>query len=237
MRIFFSTAALLILLAVAAFSGCKQDPVEPAPITEPEPTTVKVGSYFATATASAIDLNATVRGDAAITTGERPFPETLGWLFGGTNGYLEVPDSAGLKTEAITLSVMINVAETKTANGVFFKSNGQNAYDVGYGMFCTKNATFAGVASRDAMEPVAQYGYALNRWYHVAVTASKDSVILYVDGVKVAKKTGFDLKHAKTPLLIGRYPYANSYFKGILNDIRVYGVALSAEQVGALGPK
>lgn len=235
MRILPSSFVLALMLA-ATFSACKKDdPIDPVPVPEP----VKVGSYYTTATATAADLNAIVYGGATTTTVADLGTDALSWAFDGTDDYLEVPDAATLKTEAVTVAAWVKVTEAQNSTGIFFKSNGQGSYNEAYGMF-TNEKDFVGVAASGTQEPVVKYlNYEKNTWYHVAVTASKDSVILYIDGTRRdAHATGFDLKHAPEPLLIGHYPTFDRYFKGTLSDIRVYGVALTTEQVREeFGPK
>ncbi len=74
-------------------------------------------------------------------------------------------------------------------------------------------------------------------WHHLVFTRDADSAILYVDGVRAAST----FMNGKTPgwqgtLLgvIGARPSYSFYFKGALDDIRIYNRAINATEVASL---
>jgi len=73
-------------------------------------------------------------------------------------------------------------------------------------------------------------------WHHVAAVRDGKSLRLVLDGVEVARETGFDPADfdlsVDQPLRIGLGP--NDYFKGRLSDVRLYSKALSASQIQEL---
>jgi hypothetical protein len=77
-----------------------------------------------------------------------------------------------------------------------------------------------------------------NKWSHVAVTISDEAVTLYVNGAQVAQSTSITLRPSDVrPYLcyVGRSLFeSDPYFKGMLNDFRVYNYALTADQVAQL---
>ncbi|MFD2114272.1 LamG-like jellyroll fold domain-containing protein [Paenibacillus yanchengensis] len=83
-------------------------------------------------------------------------------------------------------------------------------------------------------------------WTHVAVTANKDFQIIYIDGIEVARTAteSFDKAWNATDLLIGAgwnqtatAPFANHMFKGLLDEVKVYDVALSDKEIIKLAGK
>ena len=70
-------------------------------------------------------------------------------------------------------------------------------------------------------------------WKHVVAVREKGRLKLYVNGRLGAASTAFDPSDYDlsntNPLLIGFG--AQNYFSGALNDLRIYGGALSPEQV------
>jgi len=73
-------------------------------------------------------------------------------------------------------------------------------------------------------------------WYHVAVTQSGPSSLpaLYVDGVPypVVVQVNSNPYHVAAPLSIGRQGgYPGSYFKGALDEVRIYNRALSEDEI------
>ena len=77
------------------------------------------------------------------------------------------------------------------------------------------------------------------RWTHVAVVLGPDGGTLYVDGAKVVSNAAVTLRPADlgitTNNYIGRSEFSqDAYFDGAIDDFRVYGRALSADEVKAL---
>jgi lysophospholipase L1-like esterase len=78
------------------------------------------------------------------------------------------------------------------------------------------------------------------QWYHVGFVWDGTHRHLYVDGVEVAKDanpiTIAPLKSAKGGLFIGTSKTfeAETLFSGLIDDVRIYNVALTAEQISAL---
>ncbi|MFC1791999.1 LamG-like jellyroll fold domain-containing protein [Planctomycetota bacterium] len=76
------------------------------------------------------------------------------------------------------------------------------------------------------------------QWYHVGFIWNGAYRILYVDSIEVAKDTAAQnpLKSADGGLYIGasKEHDAGTFFSGLIDDVRIYNVALSAEQIAAL---
>jgi hypothetical protein len=76
------------------------------------------------------------------------------------------------------------------------------------------------------------------QWHHVGFVWNGSYRFLYVDGVEVAKDTAAQnpLKLANGGLLIGTSKNLDegTSFSGLIDDVRIYNVALSAEEIEAL---
>lgn len=71
------------------------------------------------------------------------------------------------------------------------------------------------------------------QWYHVAATYDGNTVRLYLNGkqVRTTNRTGA-INADSTPLTLGKRPGVNSnYFKGKIDEVRVFDVALTAQQL------
>ena len=71
---------------------------------------------------------------------------------------------------------------------------------------------------------------------HVVAVLNTSSVAIYVDG-KLAQSVAFApnvLQSTTRPLQIGGLDAAGSFFKGMMDEVRLYDVALDAAQVRAL---
>jgi hypothetical protein len=80
-------------------------------------------------------------------------------------------------------------------------------------------------------------------WYHVAVTLSSTTGILYVNGAPVATNSAMTLNPtalgSTANNYIGKSQYPDPYLNGRIDDFRIYTVALSKEELAAtyaLGP-
>ncbi len=74
----------------------------------------------------------------------------------------------------------------------------------------------------------------INTWTHLAATYDGATVRLYVNGTQVASgaRSG-PLAPSTHPLQIGGDSIYGQYFAGLIDDVRVYNVALTAAQIQA----
>ncbi|MEV6486397.1 beta-L-arabinofuranosidase domain-containing protein [Streptomyces sp. NPDC051576] len=78
-----------------------------------------------------------------------------------------------------------------------------------------------------------------DRWVHVAVAYGEGTAVLYVDGAEAGRNAAVTVEprrfgnHIRAGY-VGRSQYADPYLKGAVDDLRVYGRALSAAEVAAL---
>jgi hypothetical protein len=78
-----------------------------------------------------------------------------------------------------------------------------------------------------------------DRWVHVAVTYGGGTAVLYVDGQEAGRNAQVTVdpryfgNHIRAGYL-GRSQYADPYLRGAVDEFRVYGKTLTAEEVAAL---
>jgi concanavalin A-like lectin/glucanase superfamily protein len=72
----------------------------------------------------------------------------------------------------------------------------------------------------------------VNTWSYLAVTYDGANIRLYVNGTLVATqaKTG-TIATSTNPLEIGSDHIYSQFFKGMIDEIRIYNLALSATQI------
>ena len=76
---------------------------------------------------------------------------------------------------------------------------------------------------------------ALNIWTHVAATLENNVMKIYINGTEVSSKTTTVTPSTNNlPLLIGTAQQKNAYFKGKIDDVRIYNRALSVTEIEAL---
>ena len=152
--------------------------------------------------------------------------------FNGTSGRVTVPDAPALHlSTAMTLETWVNASSGNTHwRDLIYKGN-DNYYLSGSS---DPNNRPAGGALIGATygEVYATAALATNTWTHLALTYDGSSERLYVNGAQVASlaKTG-TIATSTNPLTIGSDPIYGQYFAGLIDDVRVYNVALTAAQI------
>src|SRR5262249_37706206 len=104
-----------------------------------------------------------------------------------------------------------------------------------YALYATDGAAKppAGYIRRSSdVEVAGPAALPLNTWTHLAVTYDAANLPLYVNGTLVAPKaqTGNTVTSTK-PLRFGGDSVWGEYFKGFLDEVRVYNRALSAAEI------
>ncbi len=76
----------------------------------------------------------------------------------------------------------------------------------------------------------------LNEFSHIAFTASDSEVILYLNG-SIASRTvprqPLNLRNSRDVVIGGGSGWSGNYFKGVIDEVKIYGRALSAEEIKA----
>jgi hypothetical protein len=113
--------------------------------------------------------------------------------------------------------------------------------NVPYGMVIAFNVLAVGERSGNAGRlltyNLAAHGVSANMWHHVAATmeAASGRLTLYLDGVQVAQRiadTGTRNSNSR-PLTIGRDGNSGFFWDGKLDDVRLWNVARTREQIRA----
>jgi hypothetical protein len=89
---------------------------------------------------------------------------------------------------------------------------------------------FLGNAEQDAVGPAT---LPLNTWTHLAATYDGSALRLYVNGsLATTFLVSGALAATTDPLRIGGNSIWGEYFSGLIDDVRVYSRALSANEIG-----
>jgi hypothetical protein len=154
----------------------------------------------------------------------------------GTNGYLALPDGITADLNDFTVSTWVYWAAGATNARIFDFGSSDIAYLclIASAMRFTTSGTLW-----HGEQTIATSALPTGRWVHVAVTLSGSAGSLYVNGTAVASNgvisfAPFQMGNT-TQNWLGRSQYsADPYFKGRLQDFRLYSGALSASEVAAL---
>ena len=173
-------------------------------------------------------LNGTIANATWVATGK--YGKALS--FNGTNALVTVADPGPLMlTTGMTLEAWVNPSTVSSAwRDVIYKGN-DNYYLEGTstnGGAPAAGGTFGGAnANAYATGPLPT-----NTWSHLALTYDGSALRLYVNGVLASSiaRTG-DIQTSANPLQIGGDSLYGQYFQGMIDEVRVYDVALSAAQI------
>ncbi|MCD4704044.1 MAG: hypothetical protein K8R64_07110 [Methanosarcinaceae archaeon] len=153
--------------------------------------------------------------------------------------YIEVKDSNSLDlTGDFTFSVWLNKEDAGVGGWAVVFSKGDtssiSASSSPYALFHA-NGIYPGV--RVAGQSILSNAKTnFDEWYFVTVTKEGTDLKFYIDGeLKDTKKSAASIPASNTNLLIGiDPPGATEYFKGAMDDLRIYNYALSQGEIRAL---
>ena len=152
--------------------------------------------------------------------------------FNGSSSRVTIPDTPSLHlTTAMTLEAWVEKTATNANwRDVIYKGN-DNYYLSSSSQPGNRPAGGAIIGGAYA-EAYATASLATNTWAHLAVTYDGSAVRMYVNGIQVgsAAKTG-SITTSSNPLTIGSDSFYGQYFQGLIDEVRVYNVALSAAQI------
>ena len=155
--------------------------------------------------------------------------------FDGEDDYVEVPDSEALRIRgAVTVEAWVNVP-FNSSHSVLSK-NGcmtlRQNYKLGLGQNLVQFTLvdcpeFERAAIGPAVEP--------NRWVHLAGSYDGKTVRVFVNGDQAGSlESTFTVGTLKAPLYIGATHYGPKligYFTGQIDEVRVYNLALTRDQI------
>ena len=169
--------------------------------------------------------------------------------FDGVDDYVNSGDFTSL-TGAITVSAWIYATQAPTSQGrtavstYRYNSGGctQRGWNFGadwtgtYFQFRVQQST--GVCSASASDG-SYFANELNEWHHmVGVFSPNNSIKLYKDGVLIVNNSttlsGIDYQAGDILRIGRRSAESQSYFAGLIDEVRIYNRALSAAEISAI---
>ena len=147
--------------------------------------------------------------------------------FDGVDDRVRVPDSASLDTaDLFTLEAWVRRAATGVRHGIIGK--GIDGYGLRFGS--SNRLELAKLGSSTITSSTVMVTDTV--WHHVVATKNGADVHLYVDGVDVTGTVrNATIANTSAPLLIGTLTGNGPFFNGTIDEVAVYGTALSAERV------
>jgi GH43 family beta-xylosidase len=169
--------------------------------------------------------------------------------FGGSNGFVDLPDNMLSGADAVTVSADVSIDPGQASPYFLYGLGNTGASGAGNGyLFATGGTPEGGLRSaissgdwRSEQQTAAPGGLPRDSWHNVTYTVGAGKAVLYVDGSAVARNDAVTLKPSDigggrtTANYLGRSLYnADRYFAGRMKNVRLYNRALPAGQVAAL---
>ena len=155
--------------------------------------------------------------------------------FDGTDDYVNVAYNSSLKSTEVTVEAWI---KTTNPNKVWARvvNRDKSGYDEDPYSMDFSNTTgkirFRVECAGGGFDAVSPSALDANRWYHVAGTYKPGEHDLYLDGKLVTTlSTNSPLNQTDTNLGIGRGTNDGYAFPGLIDDVRIYNYARTADQV------
>ena len=223
-----------VTVTAAGATGSPKTVAVSLTVTPPSSGLVGAWSFDETTGTSAGDASGkgntgTINGATHTTAGK--FGGAL--TFNGTSNWVTVPDSASLHlTTGLTVEGWVN----PTASGTTWRALAvkETATGLAWALYPFGDGAFPSAHAFTATEQWAKgpTKLTLNTWTHVAETYDGTTIRLFVNGVQVATKaqTG-PLVTSTQPLRFGGDALWAEWFKGMLDELRVYDHALTAAQI------
>jgi hypothetical protein len=164
--------------------------------------------------------------------------------FNGAGGQLRIPSSSALETPAVTVEAWVRRQGSPGAFKYIAAKGATTCSAAAYGIYTGPEGGIQFyVSSRSGMaftrSPDGGSGVWDGRWHLVMGSFDGATVRLYVDGAEVGsgapESVPLDYGTLDTrDVFVGRYPgCAGLDFDGSIDDVRIYGRALSAAEVAA----
>lgn len=160
-----------------------------------------------------------------------PPPPATHLNFDGANDYIEIPNESNFDfTNQMTVELWMN-SSVMPQQWDALVVKGDDSWRLHLNESGTVNFTASGVAPTQEINSTTSITD--GNWHHIAATLGGDSIKIYVDGVleTQASASGIINNNIHT-VLIGNNPiYSGRHYTGHMDDIRIWNVTRSAEQI------
>ncbi len=164
--------------------------------------------------------------------------------FNGVDDHVQIPHRSAYLLPNGTVSFWFKSESLSGSHGLFSKDS--NGYDAGGHMTISTegNQLRARLQSTSSTTELWASNLQTSRWYHVAVVFGSGGMKLYLDGAQADSNAySGGLSGNEEPIVLGvsgawsddrSATPLRDFFKGLLDDVRIYDKALSGSEIAAL---
>lgn len=154
--------------------------------------------------------------------------------FDGFNDYVDCNDSEQLGPEQMTLTMWLKSEHMGGMRYIISRAK-SNSDDIDYAIkrLLTGEVEFAvGQLSSSPVSVQSQANAALDEWSHVAVCLDGSEASVYINGQRDSSASYAERAPREDYRLVISCLQANTrFYNGLIDDVRIYSRALSAEQI------
>lgn len=168
------------------------------------------------------------------------------YAFNGAGDSIDIHDSYSLNPTVQTISVWVNIAMDATTNHMDIISKDGERYSRQYLITRSGGGMFRGHKAQGSMFYIMDSGVypEAETWYHLVQVFDGTALKFFVNGVLAREEPLANLPYqyrgadsSPEPLRIGGGAPRRSaplWFKGLIDDVRIYDRALAVEEIGLL---
>ncbi|MEU4516096.1 LamG-like jellyroll fold domain-containing protein [Nonomuraea wenchangensis] len=155
--------------------------------------------------------------------------------FNGTYGTVDIDDAPSLRLgNKLTLSAWVKPSAVDSWHTVIAKDN-ENIFDLSYGLYAAaaESGPTGWFTINGQPQPVgATSTLTANTWAHLAVTYDGTTARLYRNGTQIAQENfSGSITNDAGLLHIGGNGIYGEYFKGVIDEVRIYNRAQTAAEI------
>jgi hypothetical protein len=155
----------------------------------------------------------------------------------GTDDYVDLGTDERLKPQRLTIMAWFSTRKLSGYGHIFQTGNDWN--DMAGIVFRVHQDGFfqSGVTQGPGNTVSWVNGPSLkdDTWYHAALTFDGTTIILYIDGVEVARTAGAEILYDQWPARIGSHSHSvSSLFNGFIDEVAYFNEALEEKDVVAI---
>lgn len=153
--------------------------------------------------------------------------------FDGTDDFIDMDDNLNLNPSSFTVSAWVK-RDPKTSGTVSILSKRDEDFNHGYDFRILNTNRIEIIWKNESDQSViSNTKIPNNEWHHVAASYNGSEISIYIDGVrdKVESKTMPVSTHDSFRIGAAGTDTPRQYFKGNIDEVRVWDIALSADQL------
>jgi parallel beta-helix repeat protein len=159
-------------------------------------------------------------------------PNNRAATFDGVNDYVSVPSPSSFATSQVSVESWVNPDPTMPLYGTVAMKSSSSSWNDGYGMYWNSGKLRFFVNNYNGTNTYVEATVPTGSWSHVVGTYDGTALKFYINGALVAT-TAYNLPIVQSaqPVEVGKGAGGNYLWKGGLDELAIYGTALTAGQV------